>query len=33
MREFNAYGYVLLAQKNFNEAMNIFRVEHIALSC
>lgn len=26
MREFNAYGYVLLAQNNYNEAMNIFRL-------
>jgi tetratricopeptide (TPR) repeat protein len=26
MREFNAYGYVLLAQHKYNEALNIFRL-------
>lgn len=26
MREFNAYGYVLLAQHNYNEALNIFKL-------
>jgi tetratricopeptide (TPR) repeat protein len=26
MREFNAYGYVLLAQKNYAEALNVFRL-------
>jgi len=26
VREFNAYGYVLLAQHNFNEALNVFRL-------
>lgn len=26
MGTFNAYGYVLLAQKNYNEALNIFRL-------
>lgn len=26
MREFNAYGYVLLAQHKYNEALNVFRL-------
>jgi Flp pilus assembly protein TadD len=26
MGEFNAYGYVLLAQKNYTESLNVFRL-------
>ena len=26
MSDFNAYGYVLLAQKNYTEALNVFKL-------